>query len=192
MELVNKDNINSILLDGESITVEFKRNVRTATLLKIISAFANTEGGVIILGYDEIRRTVIGTSTYELEIVKKIILTNKLENVCSAYIVPYKEKELIIIQVEKSKSIVFSGGGAYIRNRDTSIYALESKDVTARVTSMLKSSESREILEQLTQIYEEMQRSQQAHEKEIKASKISNWFFCILSAIIGWALGKLF
>ena len=144
MEIVTQDNINSILLAGENIKVEFKANVKSArnTLPKIISAFANTEGGVIIFGYDERDRTVIGTSTNDFEIVKKVILTSKLEEVCSAYIVMYKEKELIIAQVEKSKSIVIAGGGAYIRNGDASIFALKSNDVVTRITSTIKTSES--------------------------------------------------
>lgn len=209
MEIVNKDNINSILLEGESITVEFKSSVRNATLPRIISAFANTKGGVIILGYDESHRTVIGTSTKEFEIVKKVILTNKLEDVCSAYIVQHEEKDLIIIQVEKSKSIVISGGGAYVRNEDATIYALESKEVMARIASTLKTSESttsRETLERLEnkieQIYNEMLRSQRAHEeelkeqkkeheKELKDSKRNNWFFCILGAVIGCILSVI-
>lgn len=210
MEIVTQDNINSILLAGENIKVEFKANVKSVrnTLPKIVSAFANTEGGVIIFGYDERDRTVIGTSTNDFEIVKKVILESKLEEVCSAYIVQYEEKELIITQVEKSKSTVIAGGGAYIRNGDASICALESKDVVTRITSTIKTSESMtsiETLERLEnkigQIYDEMRRSQQAHEKELKEqkeehekeiidSKRSNWFFCILSAVIGWALGK--
>ena len=92
MEIVTQDNINSILLAGENIKVEFKANVKSArnTLPKIVSAFANTEGGVIIFGYDERDRTVIGTSTNDFEIVKKVILASKLEEVCSAYIVQYE------------------------------------------------------------------------------------------------------
>lgn len=212
MEIVTKDNINSILLAGESSTVEFKTRVISANnvLPRIISAFANTEGGVIILGYDKRHRTVIGTSTDEFEIVKRVILTNKLEDVCNAYIVQYEEKALIIIQVEKSKSIVIAGGGAYLRKGDSNISVLTSKDVVARIESSVETDEStssKEVLERLEkkieQIYDEMLRSQKAHEeeleeqkneheKEIINSKRSNWFFCILSAVIGYGLGKLF
>lgn len=201
MEIVTKDNINSILLSGESSKVEFKTRVKGTinTLPRIIGAFANTEGGVIILGYDERRRLVIGTSADEFEIVKRVILTNELEDVCNAYIVQHEEKALIVIQVEKSKSIVIAGGGAYIREGDTNISVLTSKDVVARIESTAEDSEStssKEVLERLEkkieQIYNEMQRSQKAHEEEIKASKKSNWFFCILSAVIGYGLGKLF
>ena len=161
MEIVTKDNINSILLAGESSTVEFKTRVRSAVnvLPRIISAFANTEGGVIILGYDERYRSVIGTSNDEFEIVKRVILTNKLEDVCNAYIVQYEEKALIIIQVEKSKSIVIAGGGAYIRKGDKNISVLTSKDVVARITSSVETSEStssKEVLERLEKKIEQI------------------------------------
>lgn len=108
MEIVNKDNIGSILLSGESNTVQFKSSVKSIinVLPRNISAFANTEGGVIILGYDERSQSIIGTSSDDFEIVKRVILKNKLEDVCNAYIVQYEEKTLIIIQVKKSNSIL--------------------------------------------------------------------------------------
>lgn len=212
MKIVTKDNINSILLAGESNTVEFKAMTRGAIrfLPRVISAFANTKGGVIILGYDEKNQSVIGTSTDEFEIIKRVISTNHLEDVCNAYIVQYEEKALIVIQVEKSKSIVIAGGGAYIREDDTNISVLTSKDVLSRIKSTIVTSEttpSAEVLERLEekvgQIYDEMIHSQKVHEEELKVQKeenakekkiqnINNWFFCILSAVIGYVLGKLF
>lgn len=212
VKIVTKDNINSILLAGESNTVEFKAMTRGAIrfLPRVISAFANTKGGVIILGYDEKNQSVIGTSMDEFEIIKRVISTNRLEDVCNAYIVQYEEKALIVIQVEKSKSIVIAGGGAYIREDDTNISVLTSKDVLSRIKSTIVSSEttpSAEVLERLEekvgQIYDEMIHSQKVHEEELKVQKeenakekkiqnINNWFFCILSAVIGYVLGKLF
>ena len=212
VKIVTKDNINSILLAGESNTVEFKAMTRGAIrfLPRVISAFANTKGGVIILGYDEKNQSVIGTSMDEFEIIKRVISTNHLEDVCNAYIVQYEEKALIVIQVEKSKSIVIAGGGAYIREDDTNISVLTSKDVLSRIKSTIVSSEttpSAEVLERLEekvgQIYDEMIHSQKVHEEELKVQKeenakekkiqnINNWFFCILSAVIVYVLGKLF
>lgn len=211
MKLVTSDNLNPILRAGECSTVEFKTKVGVYNNLpRIISAFANTEGGVIIIGYDERNQSVIGTSDDEFEIVKNDILNNNLEDVCIAYTIQYEEKALIIIQVEKSESIVIAGGGAYIRKGDSSYSVLTSKDVVARIVNSAETSESTEsteVLERLEkkieQIYDELLRSQKAHEEELNekkeehkreiiASKRSNWFFCILSAVIGYVLGKLF
>ena len=183
MEIVTKDNINSILLAGESNTVEFKAKVRGAinVLPRVISAFANTQGGVIILGYDERYRSVIGTSPDEFEKVKKVILTNKLEDCCNTYIVQFEKKALIIIQVEKSKSLVIAGGGAYIRTEDTNISVLTSKDVVSRIKSSVETFEttsSTEVLKRLEkkieQIYDEMIYSQKVHEEELKVQKEEN------------------
>ena len=136
MNIVSTDNISLILQAGESNTVEFKTRVSGLpnSLPKIISAFANAEGGVIILGYDECRRFVNGITNNELEVLRKVIRANSLEDVCYTYTVPYKEKILAVVQVEKSKSIIVAGGGAYIRNGINTI-PLASKDVIARILS---------------------------------------------------------
>ena len=81
----------------------------------------------------------------------------------------------------------------------------------ARIVSSVETSdfttESKKVLERLEkkieQIYNEMLHSQKAHEEELKlekeehkkeiiAAKRSNWFFSILSTVIGYVLGILF
>ena len=48
---INVQNIYSILTNGENETIEFKRTIHNITILgKIISAFANANGGNIIIG----------------------------------------------------------------------------------------------------------------------------------------------
>ncbi len=209
MEIVTKDNIDPILQSGENSIVEFKASVESGinVLPRSISAFANTEGGVIIMGYDERTRTVTGTSADEFERVKRVICTSKLEDVCNAYIVEYKKKILIIIQIEKSKSVVIAGGGAYIK-KDTSISVMNSNEMLVRIDSMLRTIRTPEEIKnesekKIEQIYdellriqkehkEELERKKKEHEKETRITQISNWFFCILSAVMGWGLGKFF
>ena len=211
-KIVTSENIQAILASGESDTVEFKTKVRSSihVLPKIISAFANTNGGILILGYDEMARKITGTSNAEIEIIQSAISNNNLDDICSVYSLVYNEKTLIIVQVKKSTSLVIAGGGAYVRKGDNNIITLSSKEVVNKIastTSNYNSVTSQELLERLEkkteQIYEELIRSQKEHEEELKAQKLehdkelksakrSNWFFCILSAVIGYGLGKFF
>lgn len=92
MNIVSNDNISLILQAGESNTVEFKTRVSGSpnSLPKIISAFANAEGGVIIFGYDERRKLADGITNNELEVLRKVIRANSLEGICYTYTVQYK------------------------------------------------------------------------------------------------------
>ena len=64
-EIVTSENIKSVLLAGESNTVEFKVGTRNSMIFlpRIISAFANTDGGVIIFGYNDCANILIWTFT---------------------------------------------------------------------------------------------------------------------------------
>lgn len=154
-EIVTPKNIKSILLAGESNTVEFKTSVRSAvrTLPRIISAFANSEGGVIIFGYNEKEQSLIGTSSSEVEIVKSVIDENDLKDICSIYTIIHEEKTLIVLQVEKSKSLIIAGGGAYKRVGEGSerISTMTSNDVLEQILSPVKNStiSSNEVLVRL-------------------------------------------
>lgn len=142
-EIVTPKNIKSILLAGESNTAEFKTSVRSAvrTLPRIISAFANSEGRVIIFGYNKKEQSIIGTSS-EVEIVKSVIDENDLKDICSIYTIIHEKKTLIVLQVEKSKSLIIAGGGAYKRVGEGSecISTMTSNDVLEQILSPVKNS----------------------------------------------------
>ena len=61
MRKVNTSNIEKLIINGENDTVEFKRNL-TPSLKKNVVAFANTNGGVVIIGYDELQHIVVGVN----------------------------------------------------------------------------------------------------------------------------------
>ena len=211
MNIVSNDNISLILQAGESNTVEFKTRVSGSpnSLPKIISAFANAEGGVIIFGYDERRKLADGITNNVLEVLRKVIRDNSLEGICNTYTVQYKGKTLAVVQVEKSKSIIIAGGGAYIRN-GAETTPLASKDVISRILSDSETSgttSSEPVLERLEkrveqlydqlrhsqEVYEdELQRQKEEHRNEMLSTKKSNWFFCILGAVLGGIVGKIF
>ena len=211
MNIVSNDNISLILQAGESNTVEFKTRVSGSpnSLPKIISAFANAEGGVIIFGYDERRKLADGITNNDLEVLRKVIRANSLEGICYTYTVQYKGKTLAVVQVEKSKSIIIAGGGAYIRN-GAETTPLASKDVISRILSDSETSgttSSEPVLERLEkrveqlydqlrhsqEVYEdELQRQKEEHRNEMLSTKKCNWFFCILGAVLGGIVGKIF
>lgn len=201
IKAITTDTIKSLLLSGESLQVEFKVKVDNAMRMipRLISAFANTEGGIIIFGYDERMRVVVGTALEEVSIIEKTISENDLDSICNISTIRYKEKTLIIVQVKKSQSIVLAGGGAYKRKSDGSIYVLPSKDVVKQIISTRAIS----LEDGIDLIYTELRRSEKAHEeqrkehaKELKQSKKFEVILFVLSIVLGavlsWGLGKLF
>ena len=65
--------IEKIIL-GEDATIEFKREMpRRNSLADEIAAFANTEGGVILIGVDD-DRNIVGLELQELDRVEKTVV----------------------------------------------------------------------------------------------------------------------
>ena len=62
-EEMNKDSILDLIKTGEGITLEFKTNI-SSNLGKEICAFANTQGGKILLGVGD-SGNIIGIKTKE-------------------------------------------------------------------------------------------------------------------------------
>ena len=119
---INAQNIYSILTNGENETIEFKRTIHNITILgKIISAFANANGGNIIIGYDEQNKKIIGISETEQQKIKSFIERLNIQNLCTVYSFAIEDKTLLIIEVQKADDILqLYNGEAYIRMSDTS------------------------------------------------------------------------
>jgi len=126
--------IEQLLLTGEGETVEFKEKLDTNSrrLAKTATAFANTNGGTIVIGIDDDQR-VVG---YEIRGMAETI-TNILRSHCdpppsfTTKIVKYDNKELFVVQVAHSPNTVHvvKDQGPFIRanrsNRTPTSYELE-------------------------------------------------------------------
>lgn len=142
-QIITSENIESILLAGESDTVEFKDSCHMSAnyLSQYISAFANTKGGVIIFGYSKRKQIVIGTSSKDFNIIESAINKYDLANLCIIYTILYNDYELIIVQVEKSESLIIAGGAAYIRKGERNV-GLSSQEVNAKINQSLENKDS--------------------------------------------------
>lgn len=123
MNRVTSENIWSILKDGENERVEFKeRRIHQKAFNRLVSAFANTEGGSIIFGIGGSNLKIVGIKPSEIQplienckIMKK---TNDSNCSCVVYSVEIEGKSVVVVDVEKSKKPVYTEGVAYERKGD--------------------------------------------------------------------------
>lgn len=114
--LFTSEQIKELLQQGESQTVEFKLHFREPRLLaRIIAAFANTKGGLIVVGVRE-PSEIVGVNPIQFKriyesAVRQLNATPKT----SFEIVEIDGKQIVIIFVEKSTELVLSNEGAFQR-----------------------------------------------------------------------------
>ncbi len=116
--------IEEYLSQNESMTVEFKENARSLSgIVKTVVAFANTSGGVLLIGVKDKTKEIVGVlnSLHEEERI-----SNAISDTVAPLIVPdieihaYRDRELIIIRVPHVAGPIYlksegSKNGVYIR-----------------------------------------------------------------------------
>ena len=107
-----------LLAAGESQTLEIKGMVRDPLVLaRLICAFANADGGKILIGIREHESEIIGVEESSLkEIYESAIqkLTPKVETKIE-FLYTRIVFKVAIIEVVSSSEIVLADGGAYVR-----------------------------------------------------------------------------
>ncbi len=103
-----------LVKEGESEKIEFKKDI-TRDIYKEVCAFANADGGYIIIGVDD-QGNITGCDTKKA----REIMASSLQSITpfpkiKTYKFSIENKEILVIEVEKAGTLCFVGGVAYIR-----------------------------------------------------------------------------
>jgi predicted HTH transcriptional regulator len=117
-----QDEIEQIIEKGETEKVEFKTFLSDPVLLaKYIGSIANREGGIILVGIRE-PLEIVGCDIKRLQTTlnRAKSLVDPVPKISFESIL-IDNKEIGIIEIEKSKEIVVAAGGVYTRIGDRTI-----------------------------------------------------------------------
>ncbi|GHS86824.1 hypothetical protein FACS1894201_07870 [Bacteroidia bacterium] len=128
MDMTQSD-IEKIIAQGEGVSIEFKKAKEKvpASLYETVVSFANTNGGVVLLGVDDDGEVLGIAPEYKPQFLKNIATAlNSIDNINPVmYLNPtaieYDEKIVIAIQVPASSQVHDHSGRIYIREYETDI-----------------------------------------------------------------------
>ena len=184
---------------GESQTVEFlSADVSPEVVAKVISAFANGDGGTILLGVRD-SSTIDGVDPD----TARSTMSKALEMLSSTEVVRFDIKQVRIfltvafITVEKSDQIVFCDSGAYVRSGE-SIRVMHQEEIKSLIGSSTSSVEALSgVLEKQTLMIESLEKtigglkSEVAEGNSLKSKIRDHSIGGFVGILVGVALGAI-
>jgi predicted HTH transcriptional regulator len=188
-----------LMSKGESQTLEFLPDkVPPLALAKVISAFANAEGGIILLGVMN-SRNISGVDSKPA----RTLIEKAQEMLSSPNIVTFDIKKVrivlnvAVIKIKKSVEVTFCDAGAYVRIGET-IKPMPQSDICLAMTSSSTSLESLSgILEKQTLIIESLEktinnlRTEVAEGNSFKSKIKDHSISAVIGGIVGIAIGAI-
>lgn len=182
--MLSDQQLRDLIAAGENEKVEFKSRVAHPDLLaRLLAAFANTEGGTILIGVDE-RTGIVGCSSQQMmRVFNAAIRRLKDGSHSSMYFHRIEGKEVAVISVAKAPRVVSTTEGMFVR-RGEAISAMTADEIRAR----LRPSEGREEkVDQLIVTVTELTKSNQELRDMIIES--NSWRSKSKDYVIGGAVG---
>ena len=182
--------LRTLIAGGETATVEFKERLRDPELLaRLISAFANAEGGVVLVGVGD-RGSIIGCDTGEVSrafhgALARIINPPKVDLEATEV----DGKRVATITIGRSASVTVAKSGAFRRDADK-VVPLGTQQILQSLQQTGPTSENAagiaEALHGLTEQVAQLQK--QIEDANTIRGQMPNY---IIGGIIGAILGAL-
>ena len=186
---LNQDMIQELIAKGESETVEFKTVVRNPSVLaKNLSAFANTNGGTLLVGIQE-PDIVVGAEEKQV----RRVLNQSMKQLSSpvdvaVQTVTVDQKPVVALTVRPSKDIVFCNGQALGRV-GSMIRALTGTQVSTKLPTTLTTADINKLADAIAKQTQTIQKLRDdLREANSLRSKLKDW---LIGGTIGAAIGFL-
>lgn len=141
--------VNQIIGKPEGLRLEYKQILPPSrNIAQLISAFANAEGGYIILGVsDNLEVKGLSADFRSISITRKALDLLSSQPQVSFQHVVYEGKKLYVIKVEKSNSLISIEGKAY-RKTESSIILLNPTEIEFKSNGYARIKEISQYIEQ--------------------------------------------
>jgi len=188
--------VRELIAHGESESVEFKTRIPdTSTLVKNISALANTHGGTILVGIQE-PNEVVGTDPDQV-----VRLVERSREALSHTIdldvttVMIDSKPIAVVSVPKSQQIVMANGMALKRAGDRNL-ALTPSEISAKLGSESDSAKIDRLTDSVSKLTDTVEQQSQTIDDLRKqqvsgSSPKSKAIDYIISGVVGAILGAI-
>ena len=173
---------------GENEIFELKVNLpNPIQTSKLISSFANSKGGQIVVGVQEPSQIVGCNPQHILAIIEKAkVLLNPVPDF-STEVISIESKELVVIDVKPSTQLTFSSGAVYIRIGERT-QPMTHEAIKPKIVSTLNNDSS---LESLSRAIENQSNIIEGLREDIRMS--NKWYIKLrdhaISGIIGAGIG---
>ncbi|MGH2505972.1 MAG: RNA-binding domain-containing protein [Ktedonobacteraceae bacterium] len=136
-------NLPELIAAGESQTLEFKRTF-TEEVLETISAFANADGGIILIGVDDdgtVPGIDVGRKTLEDYANRiQVAIDPRLQPAMNVIAVTEKQKQVVQLKVPQATSSAVSANGRFFKRAGKTNQRMSGEEIAQKLMSSMKLS----------------------------------------------------